>query len=89
MAPGAENGVPLPNGNQPSVMPSSINGPEPLLAEYPSTEPKSGPYEILDQYHSRRSRIRVASVGCGASGKDVCHGLDLSLHDQDSVLPIR
>jgi len=38
------------------------------IAEYPSTEASSSPYHVLDQYHSKRPRIRIASVGAGASG---------------------
>jgi hypothetical protein len=34
----------------------------------PSIEQRSGEYEVLDQYHSEESKIRVASVGAGASG---------------------
>lgn len=50
---------------------NGINGHD-LSADYPETEPQTGPYRILEQYHSKRSRLRVASIGAGASGSATC-----------------
>ncbi|KAI9812437.1 MAG: hypothetical protein M1827_004668 [Pycnora praestabilis] len=52
----------------PSLVTNGANGNTAHFAEYPSTDPQGGMYRVLDQYHSQRSRIRVACVGAGASG---------------------
>lgn len=54
----------------PSKMPSITNGVNghDLSADYPDPELQTGPYRVLDQYHSKRTRLRVASIGAGASG---------------------
>ena len=54
----------------PSKMPSITNGVNghDLAADYPDPEPQTGPYRVLEQYHSKRTRLRVASIGAGASG---------------------
>lgn len=68
------NGAPphvTPKANDgPYHMPPMVNGAHDAIhfADYPSNEINAGPYKVLDQYHSKKSRIRVASVGAGASG---------------------
>jgi hypothetical protein len=54
---------------------NGVNGHE-YVADYPETEPQTGPYEILDQYHSKRTHLRVASIGAGASGNAACSSED-------------
>ena len=56
----------------PSKIPSITNGVNgyDLWTDYPDTEPHTGPYRILEQYHSKRTRLRVASIGAGASGNE-------------------
>lgn len=56
----------------PSKIPSITNGVNghDLWADYPDTEPQTGPYRVLEQYHSKRTRLRVASIGAGASGNE-------------------
>lgn len=55
--------------NSTSHMPSAVtNGNGAHFAEYPSASHCDTYPEILDQYHSKKSKIRVASVGAGASG---------------------
>ena len=34
---------------------------------YPESTP-DGPYEVLDQYHSKPTKLRIACIGAGASG---------------------
>lgn len=50
-------------------MPSVVSGVNGIAEqfEYPESTPK-GPYRILNQYHSKPRRLRVACVGAGASG---------------------
>ncbi|KAK3679181.1 hypothetical protein LTR78_000742 [Recurvomyces mirabilis] len=61
------NGLP-PSGGQ-SHMPSVVNGINGVAQSYDYPEPTAdGPYQVLDQYHSRPRRLRVACVGAGASG---------------------
>ncbi|KXS94593.1 hypothetical protein AC578_1782 [Pseudocercospora eumusae] len=57
-----------PSGGQ-STMPSVVNGVNGVAQsfDYPETTP-DGPYRVLDQYHSKPRRLRVACVGAGASG---------------------
>lgn len=54
--------------NEPSVIPGVINGAN-GHARFPcsKSEPE-GAYQILPQYHSKPSKIRVAGIGAGASG---------------------
>jgi hypothetical protein len=56
----------------PSKIPSITNGVNghDLWADYPDIEPRTGPYRVLEQYHSKRTRLRVASIGAGASGSE-------------------
>ena len=55
---------------EPSAMPSSglggANGTAPTF-DYPEATPE-GPYRVLQQYHSKPRKLRVACVGAGASG---------------------
>jgi ribulose 1,5-bisphosphate synthetase/thiazole synthase len=64
-----------------SQMPSAVNGINGVqyAAEYPSTEAITLPYDTLPQYHSQRSRIRVASVGAGASGLCLAYKMERML----------
>ena len=52
-----------------TTMPSVVNDVDGILQSYayPEATPK-GTYEVLDQYHSKPQRLRVACVGAGASG---------------------
>lgn len=56
-------------GQSGSQMPSVVAGVNGIANsyEYPETTPE-GPYRVLDQYHSKPRRLRVACVGAGASG---------------------
>lgn len=49
-----------------SAMPSIVNGDGPRY-NYSEATPE-GPYRILNQYHSKPTKPRVACVGAGASG---------------------
>jgi hypothetical protein len=49
-----------------SAMPSIMNGDGPQY-NYPEAT-REGPYRILNQYHSKPTKLRVACVGAGASG---------------------
>lgn len=53
------------------------NGDAPV--EYPQTQSPDEPYRISPQYHSRRSKIRVASVGAGASGLCLAYKMEKML----------
>lgn len=50
-------------------MPSAVEGVNGITHqfEYPEKTPE-GPYRVLNQYHSKPRRLRVACVGAGASG---------------------
>ena len=52
-----------------SQMPSVVDGVDGVghTFDYPEQTPE-GPYRVLDQYHSKPRRLRVACVGAGASG---------------------
>ena len=56
----------------PAGLPGSIPAqPTSAVYEYPELDAESkcdGPYQILDQYHSKPRKLRIASVGAGASG---------------------
>jgi hypothetical protein len=65
------------------------------IPDLPPIDQKSGEYEILDQYHSKKSKIRVASVGAGASGLCLAYKMekmmtpgtwDLTLYEKNSQL---
>ena len=53
----------------PSAMPPAVNGINGVAAsyEYPPANPE-GEYKVLNQYHSKPSKLRVACCGAGASG---------------------
>lgn len=72
------NGLP-PSGGQ-SHMPSVVNGVNGVAQSYNYPEPTSdGPYQVLDQYHSRPRRLRVACVGAGASGLCLAYKMEKML----------
>jgi cation diffusion facilitator CzcD-associated flavoprotein CzcO len=50
----------------PSALPNGANGTHPEF-DYPEATPE-GPYRVLNQYHSKPRKLRVACVGAGASG---------------------
>ena len=54
---------------EPSQMPSVVAGTNGIgqMFDYPEATP-GGPYEVLQQYHSKPGKLRVACVGAGASG---------------------
>ena len=54
----------------PTQMPSAVEGVNGVAQtfDYPEAPTPEGPYKILDQYHSKPGKLRVASVGAGASG---------------------
>jgi hypothetical protein len=65
------------------------------IPDLPSVEQRNGKYEILDQYHSEKSKIRVASVGAGASGLCLAYKMermltpgtwDLTLYEKNEQL---
>ncbi|KAK3710796.1 hypothetical protein LTR37_010020 [Vermiconidia calcicola] len=65
-----DNPPPLEGGQSgQSQMPSIVEGINGVASSYDYPEPTpEGPYQILDQYHSKPRRLRVACVGAGASG---------------------
>ena len=65
-----DNSPPLAGGQSgQSQMPSIVEGINGVASSYDYPEPTpEGPYQILDQYHSKPRRLRVACVGAGASG---------------------
>lgn len=64
----------------PSKMPSIVNGVNGIAPEfeYPEATPE-GPYQILNQYHSKPRKLRVACVGAGASGLCVAYKMEKML----------
>ncbi|KAF2465279.1 FAD/NAD(P)-binding domain-containing protein [Lindgomyces ingoldianus] len=64
----------------PSEMPSSINGVNGIaeIYEYPPTNVE-GPYKILNQYHSKPTKLRVACCGAGASGLCLAYKMERML----------
>ncbi|KAF2186725.1 FAD/NAD(P)-binding domain-containing protein [Zopfia rhizophila CBS 207.26] len=64
----------------PSEMPSAMNGVNGIAAqyEYPPINPE-GSYRILNQYHSKPSKIRVACCGAGASGLCLAYKMERML----------
>lgn len=51
-----------------SVTPNGINGANGHAEfSYPESETQ-GPYQVVRQYHSKPSKLRVAGIGAGASG---------------------
>jgi hypothetical protein len=71
-----EEGTPM----SPSTMPSTLNGANGTYKEfeYPSATP-NGPYKVLDQYHSKPRKMRIACVGAGASGLCLAYKLEKML----------
>ena len=63
-----------------SHMPSIINGINGVAQnyDYPEQTPE-GPYRVLDQYHSKPRRLRVACVGAGASGLCLAYKMEKML----------
>jgi hypothetical protein len=50
------------------VISSGINGTDKCASfSYPESETQD-PYQIVSQYHSRPSKLRIAGIGAGASG---------------------
>lgn len=71
----------LPNGGiGQSNMPSVVNGINGIAQSYayPQANPE-GPYRVLDQYHSKPDRLRVACVGAGASGLCLAYKMEKML----------
>lgn len=64
----------------PSKIPSSIGGVNGIPEEYdyPEATP-DGPYKILNQYHSKPRKLRVACVGAGASGLCLAYKMEKML----------
>lgn len=73
------NGTNGSNG-APSAMPSIVHGVNgiPQTYEYPETASEE-PYRVLDQYHSKPQRLRVAGVGAGASGLCLAYKMERML----------
>ncbi|CAK4031916.1 FAD NAD(P)-binding domain-containing [Lecanosticta acicola] len=63
-----------------STMPSLMNGVNGISQSYCYPEPIApGPYKVLDQYHSKPNRLRVACVGAGASGLCLAYKMEKML----------
>jgi hypothetical protein len=63
-----------------STMPSIVNGGNGVTQTYDYPEVGSdGPYRVLDQYHSKPRRLRVACVGAGASGLCLAYKMEKML----------
>ena len=60
-----------------SAMPSVVTGGDPRH-DYPEPTPE-GPYRILNQYHSKPRKLRVACVGAGASGLCLAYKMERML----------
>jgi len=74
---GGSNGAPI-NGQ--SQMPSVVNGINGVAQSYAYPEnPAEESYRVLDQYHSRPRRLRVACVGAGASGLCLAYKMEKML----------
>ena len=61
-----ENGQPLKNGIKPDAMEFT----------YPPVVPQNAPYNIVKQYHSKPTKLRVACIGAGASGLCLAHKME-------------
>ncbi|KAK5128236.1 hypothetical protein LTR85_002903 [Meristemomyces frigidus] len=72
------NGLPSSSGQ--SLMPSVVNGMDGISHsyDYPEQVPE-GPYRVLDQYHSKPSKLRVACAGAGASGLCLAYKMEKML----------
>ena len=64
----------------PSEMLTAINGVNGIAAmyDYPPADPE-GEYRILQQYHSKPSKLRVACAGAGASGLCLAYKMEKML----------
>jgi hypothetical protein len=64
----------------PSEMPNQLNGVNGIAAmyEYPPANPE-GEYKVLNQYHSKPSKLRVAGCGAGASGLCLAYKMERML----------
>ncbi|KAF2708013.1 FAD/NAD(P)-binding domain-containing protein [Pleomassaria siparia CBS 279.74] len=64
----------------PSEMPNQLNGVNGIAAMYEYPPPKvEGEYKILNQYHSKPSKLRVAGCGAGASGLCLAYKMEKML----------
>jgi cation diffusion facilitator CzcD-associated flavoprotein CzcO len=65
---------------EPTAMPSVVLGTNGLSGQYqyPETTP-DGPYRVLNQYHSKPGKVRIACVGAGASGLCLTYKLERML----------
>ncbi|KAF2737728.1 FAD/NAD(P)-binding domain-containing protein [Polyplosphaeria fusca] len=65
----------------PSGMPSAVNGVNGIatMYEYPPAHAPEGPYKVLEQYHSKPSKMRVACCGAGASGLCLAYKMEKML----------
>lgn len=61
-------------------MPGTLNGVNGIaqMQDYPEANPE-GPYRILDQYHSKPRKLRVACCGAGASGLCLAYKMERML----------
>ena len=61
-------------------MPSALNGVNGVakMYDYPPAH-APGPYRVLDQYHSKPSKLRVACCGAGASGLCLAYKMERML----------
>jgi len=64
----------------PSAMPTTLDSTNGIgsMYEYPPANPE-GPYKVLDQYHSKASKMRVACAGAGASGLCLAYKMEKML----------
>jgi cation diffusion facilitator CzcD-associated flavoprotein CzcO len=71
-----DEGIPM----SPSTMPNGLNGANGTYEEFsfPEATPE-GPYRVLDQYHSKPRKMRIACVGAGASGLCLAYKLEKML----------
>lgn len=82
----ADNSLPTSGGsngaqtNGQSHMPSIVNGVDGVAQSYTYPENATDqPYHVLDQYHSKPRRLRVACVGAGASGLCLAYKMEKML----------
>jgi cation diffusion facilitator CzcD-associated flavoprotein CzcO len=64
----------------PSAMPSTVNGQNGIAADYPYPPATvEGEYRVLNQYHSKPTKLRVACCGAGASGLCLAYKMEKML----------
>ena len=63
--------------SEPSQMPSVVTNTDAGFS-YPEARPE-GPYTVLQQYHSKPRKLRVACVGAGASGLCLAYKMEKML----------